>query len=160
MRKRSTYRPKPIIRNPLNYALTSVTMVSAHESYLIDLRIKNHGALTAMMQGRADRKDIDVIIGMGNTCEALYRLGFGSEYGSVISTGIEAIYQIATRGIPTNRFIMRAQEISALNDLIELHDAQMEVITIRDMEKALAIVHRERAQKKMRSIVDTQRSNT
>ena len=160
MKKRSNYRPKPIIRDPLNYALTSVTMVSAHESYLIDLRIKNHGALTAMMQGRADRKDIDVIIGMGNICEALYRLGFGSEYGSVISTGIEAIYQIATRGIPTNRFIMRAQEISALNDLIELHDAQMEVITIRDMEKALALVHRERTQKKMRSIVDTQRSNT
>ena len=158
MRKRSTYRPKPIICNPLNHVLTSVTMVSAHKSYLVDLRINNHGALAAMTQGRADRKDIDVIIGMGNVCEALSRLGFGSEYGSVISAGTEAIYQIAARGIPTNRFIMRAQEINALNDLIELHDAQMEVITIRDMEKALALIHRERAQKKMRNIVSTQRS--
>jgi hypothetical protein len=35
MRKRSSYRPKPVLANPLLYVLESFTPVRAHDSYLI-----------------------------------------------------------------------------------------------------------------------------
>jgi hypothetical protein len=135
-------------------------MVAAHESYLVDVRIKNHDSLAALTQGRAGRKEMDIVISMGNICEALYRLGFGKDYKDILAKGIDAIYQVGSRGVSTNKFIMRAQEINAINDLMELHDAQLDVVTIRDMEKASAQVRKEYAQEKMRRIVNTQRSTT
>jgi hypothetical protein len=41
-----------------------------------------------------------------------------------------------------------------LNAVMELHDAQLDVITIKDMEKALALVEAEYRAKKMRPIVE------
>ena len=58
------------------------------------------------------------------------------------------------RGAETGRFILRAEEMTALNTLMELHDAQMDVITVKDMERAFKIVDEEYRQRKMRPIVE------
>lgn len=143
MRKRSKYRPRERLVNPLGYVLESITPVSKHNSFMIDLKIRNHGAMAALMQGKATRQDIDTLIQMANITEALYRLGFGSEYKAVIAEGLEALREVAGRGAASEKFIMRASEIKAMNEAMELHDAQMEVITIKDMENAIKIVHEE-----------------
>lgn len=153
MRKRSKYRPKGVIFNPIAYVMESMTPVAEHNSYLIDLKIKNHGAMTALTQGQATRKDIDTLIPMANICEALYRMGFGTEYADVIHTGLDALHAVGKRGVTTGKFILKSEEMNALNTLMELHDAQMEVITVKDMEKACKIVDAEYRAKKMRPIV-------
>jgi hypothetical protein len=38
---------------------------------------------------------------------------------------------------------------------MELHDAQLEIITLRDMEKAIELVKEEFRQRKMRPIVES-----
>jgi hypothetical protein len=43
--------------------------------------------------------------------------------------------------------------MNALNEAMELHDAQLEVITLKDMENAIKLVNEELRQKKMRPIV-------
>ena len=43
----------------------------------------------------------------------------------------------------------------ALNEAMELHDAQLEVITVKDMERALAIVHHEMKHKLATPIKET-----
>ena len=154
MRKRSKYRPKGLILNPIAYVMESMTPVAKHDSYLIDLKIKNHSAMATLTQGKATRQDIDVLIPMGNICEALFRMGFGTEYKDVIHAGLDALHAVGRRGWQTGRFILRAEEMTALNTLMELHDAQMDVITIKDMEKACQIVDREFAQKKMRTMTE------
>ena len=154
MRKRSKYRPKPMLANPVGYVLESIKPVALHDSYLIDLKIKNHDAMASLTQGRATRKDIDTLIAMVNVVEALYRLGFGKEYGDVVRAGLDALHDVGRRGAPTNKFILKAVEMSALNLVMELHDAQMEIIVIRDMENALKLIDREFASKKMRPIVE------
>lgn len=151
MRKRSKYRPREV-RNPLAYVLESMTPLRLHESYLIDLKIKNHAAMTALTQGRATRGDIDTLIPMGNVAEALYRLGFGTEYEQLILTGLDALFAVARRGADSGRFVLRSEEMNALNDLMELHDAQMDAITLRDMERALEIIKKEHAAGRMRLI--------
>lgn len=153
MRKRSKYRPRQLV-NPLAYVLESITPVAKHESYLVDLEIKNHAAMAALTRGQAARDDIDALIGMVNVAEALYRMGFGNEYGDVVQAGLDALHAVAKRGAASGRFILRAEEMSALNTIMELHDAQMRVITVGDMDRAIALCKREYRAKRMRPIVE------
>jgi len=153
VRKRSKYRPKGVLLNPLGYVLESMLPLAKHDSYLINLKIKNHEALIALTTGVATRTDIDILINMGNITEAMYRLGFGAEYGNEVKDGLESLRSVARRGAESRRFILRAVEMSALNALIELHDAQMDVATIKDMENALKLIDREYRSHKMVSIL-------
>lgn len=152
MRKRSKYRPKPVLQNPLGYVLESLTPVSQHDSFLIDVKIKAHMALVNLTQGKAVREDIDMLIQSVNVAEALYRMGFGTEYGDVMRDGLDALYSVGIRGVESGRFVLKAEEMKALNTVIELHDAQLEVITVRDMERAHKLVVEEFRQKRVRLI--------
>ena len=154
MRKRSKYRPKKVLVNPLGYVLEGMTSVAKHDSFLIDLKIKNHFSMTSLTQGKATREDMDKLISMSNITEALHRMGFGADYKDVLQEGSSALLAIARRGAESNRFILWSTEMKALNTLMELHDAQMEVITVKDMEKAVALVENERKQKRMTSITE------
>lgn len=157
MRKRSKYRPRGMLANPLGYVLESMTPVAKHESFLLDLKIKNHGAMTNLTQGKATREDIDALIAMINFVEALYRMGIGAEYKDVVQEGLDALRAVGKRGIESGKFILKASEMTALNTAMELHDAQMEVITVKDMEKAFAIVEGEYRARKMRPIVEKEK---
>ncbi len=137
MRKRSKYRPKPIAANPLAYVLENLTPVAKHESYLLELRIKNSDAMSSLLRGKATRQDMDTIIAMSNIAEALVKLGFGADYKEVCVGGREAILSIVHRAVKAKRFTPTGPEIQALNLLMELHDAQMDVITVKDMDNAL-----------------------
>ena len=152
MRKRSSYRPKGVLINPLAYVLEGLKPLREHDSTLIDLKIKNHAAMESLTKGRAVRSDMDILINMVNVVEALYRLGFGEDYGDVVQQGLDALHEVGKRGVQTGRFILKAQEMSHLNLIMELHDAQMDLITIKDMEKAIDLVNKEFNHRKMRRI--------
>ena len=153
---RKKYRPKPVLSNPLGYVLESMTPVAQHSNFLVDLKIRNHMAMRSLTQGQATRADMDDLIAMGNAVEALYRMGFGEGYNQVVADGLQATLSVARRGAANgNRFILNAQEMNALNNLMDLHDAQMEVITVRDMENAMKLMQREYQMGKMTPIVRT-----
>jgi len=154
MRKRSKYRPRAVLQNPLGYVLEGMTPVAKHDSYLTELKIKNHLAMTMLTKGQATRGDIDTLIATVNIVEALYRLGFGTEYADVVREGLDSLRAVGKRGADTNKFILKADEMNALNLVMELHDAQMDLITIKDMDNAVAIVKKEFQQRKMRPIVE------
>lgn len=111
-------------------------------------------ALHALTQGQATRSEMDDLIAMGNAVEALYRLGFGKDYGDVVKNGLDSILNVSRRGVEKGgRFILTAPEMNALNDLMELHDQQMEIITVKDMEKAMQLMEKEYRSGKMTPIV-------
>ena len=153
MRKRSSYRPRRVLANPMGYVLEGMTSVKSHSSHILDLQIKNHGAMAALTQGNATRADIDLLVMMVNMVEALWRLGFGKEYHEEVAAGLDALHAVGSRG---GNFILRSSEMDALNTIMELHDAQMDVITINDLEKALKIVKDELANKRARVIKENQ----
>lgn len=155
MRKRSKYRPKPLLVNPLGYVLENIKPVAHHEQYLVELKIKNHLAMTTLTRGEATRSDIDTLIASVNIVEALYRLGFGKEYADVVRDGLDALRDVGKRGAESGRFILKSTEMNALNLVMELHDAQMDLITIKDMDKAVELVKEEFRQRKMRPIVES-----
>ena len=143
MRKRSKYRPKPILKNPIGYVMESMKPLSQHDHYLVDISIKNHLAMSNLTTGKASKDDMDRLIVMNNIVNALLRLGFGTEFKQYMDAGRNALYEVCSRGATTKKYLCHGPEITALNDLLELHDAQMAVLTIGDMEKAVALVELE-----------------
>ncbi len=139
--------------NTMGYVLESFTPISKLDRYFVDLKIKNHLALNNLTKGVAMRDDIDTLIQSVNIVEALYRMGFGREYADDVRAGLDALHTVGVRGVTTGRFILKSEEMNALNIIMELHDAQLEVITLKDMENAIKLVNEELRQKKMRPIV-------
>jgi hypothetical protein len=153
MRKKSKYKPRGVLLNTMGYVMEGMTPVSQHNSFLIDVKIKTHMALMNMTQGKAGRGDIDTLIQAVNVVEALYRMGVGAEYGDAVRDGSNALHSVGVRGAKSGQFVLKSEEMKALNTIMELHDAQLEVITLKDMERAYKIVVEEFRQRKMRPIV-------
>jgi len=149
---RKKYRPKPVLQNPVGYVLESMMPIRNHDFPLVDLKIKNHMAMTMLLQGKAKKDDMDKLIALSNMSEALWELGFGKEYQNVCVDGRYAILSIVNRATKHGRFTPTGPEITMLNTLMELHDAQMEVITVKDMEKAVILVEAEMKAKKAKVI--------
>ena len=155
MRKKSKYRPKGVRLDTIGYVVESMTPVTKHESFAVDLRLVNHMAMATLTRGEATKKDMDVLISALNITESLYRLGFGREYRDVVDDGIRALRSVGKRGLESGKFILKADEMAALNEAMELHDAQLDVITIKDMERALHIVQEEIRNKRATPIKET-----
>ena len=155
MRKRSRYRPKGVRLDTMGYAIESMKPVTQHESFALDLRLKNHLAFTLLKQGTATREDMDVVIAALNITESLWRLGHGKDYRLEVDAGLRALRAVATRGIDTNCFAADDEELLAIDTALGLHDAQLDVITVKDMEKALFIVHEEIRNKRATPIKET-----
>ena len=147
MRKRSKYRPRRVLLDTMAFVQESLTPVAKHDNYLLDLKIVNSMAMASLMKGTATKRDMDVLVAMSNIVEALYELGFGRQYQDVATEGRYAILSIVYRAVERLRFVPTGEDIKRLNTLMELHDAQMDVITIADMERAISLAKRRIAAK-------------
>jgi hypothetical protein len=153
MRKKSKYKPKGVRLDATTYVLNGFRLVSTTGGAALDLKIKNHSALEALRTGQAKRYDIDSIISALNVSEALSRLGIGHEYVDEIKEGQDALLELSRRGINReDRFVAKASELMAINYGMELHDAQLDITTIAQLEKALDIVMNEIKSRKARVI--------
>ena len=156
MRKRSKYRPKRVLLNPVGFVMEGLSPVRAHTSFMVDLKIKNHAAMDLLTKGKAEHSDIDTLISMVNMTEAFARLGFGDAYSDVVLAGLQALRHVGKRGAVSGSFVLKAHEMNALNSVMELHDAQMDVVTLNDMDRAIALVREEYRLRKMTPIVEKQ----
>lgn len=147
MKKRSKYRPRRVLLDTMAFVKESLTPVAKHDDYLLDMKIVNSMAMASLMKGTATKRDMDVLVAMSNIVEALYELGFGRQYQDVATEGRYAILSIVYRAVERLRFVPTGEDIKRLNTLMELHDAQMDVITIADMERAIALAKRRIAAK-------------
>lgn len=143
MRKRSKYRPKGVRLDAVDYVLTSIKPLSTLKGEVATLRIKNHGSLTAICQGRGNRTEIDVLIAALNIAEALAIQGVGNDYATEIRAGQDALHDMTKRGVDLgDRFIFRGTELQAINLAMEVHDAQLDAITMQQLERAIDYVTR------------------
>jgi predicted type IV restriction endonuclease len=142
MKKRSKYRPRRVLLNTMAFVQESLTPVAKHDNYLLDLKIVNSMAMASLMKGTATKRDMDVLVAMSNIVEALYELGFGRQYQDVATEGRYAILSIVYRAVERLRFVPTGEDVKRLNTLMELHDAQMDAITIVDMERAISLAKR------------------
>lgn len=139
---KKAYRPRVKIDDPLQYVLSGLVPVRAMTDISVSLRIQNHGALVALSKGCAKTHDITRLIDALNVSEALALGKIGAEYAGEIAEGQAALKAIGARGRAESRYLLRGPELSALNVAVEVHDAQLEVATVNDMEKAINLINK------------------
>jgi len=76
----------------------------------------------------------------------------GTAYATDIRKGQDALFTVATRGAKLGRFVMTGDEMKAINELFEIHDAQLEIATIKDIDRAIEIVKKEHQAQRVRKI--------
>lgn len=141
---RKKYKPKGVRLDTMAWVMSGMKPVSQVENAGIALKIKNHDALTNITQGRGKRGDIDIVIAAMNIAEALAMLGLGSDWRTEINAAQEAIYQMGKRGLKhSDKFLFTGPEMQAVNLGMDIHDAQLDECTVKQLEQALAIVERE-----------------
>lgn len=144
MRKRSKYKPRPVILDTMRWCRQGFSTLDSH-SAAVDFRIKNHIALQAVIEGTAKPCDIDTLIDMSNISMALNKQGVGSEYRNIAIAGAEAIESLKERGSKTGRFVCTGLELTAIKDLAELHDQQLSMIRVNDLGEAVNLVRKKTA---------------
>lgn len=144
MRKRCRRTPRPVLKNPLKYVLDGLTPMRTMKEDVERLRIKNHGALQLIVIGRGKKEDVDVLIAATNMAVAIKDVcKLGGDYEADISAMHAAVYSMARRGIETGRFVFTGPELQAVNAGMEVHDAQIDICTVQEIEKACAYVKKE-----------------
>ena len=154
MRKRSKYKPKGVRLDNMTWVQAGLKKVDAIGAGTT-LKIRNHDAMNNLRMGTAARRDIDALIDALNVTEALANRGIGEDWKVEIRAAQDAILDLARRGVANNfRFIARGPELVALNLIMEVHDAQLEVVTVKQLETAMGDVMESLRLKKMRPIVE------
>lgn len=154
MKKRSRYKPKGVILDVMGWVKQGMRIVDSMDLGL-NLKIKNHGALANLTQGRGTRQDMDLVIGALNMTEALTLINpeLGRDWAAEIRAAQDALLALGERGLANgDRFIFKADEMRAVNLGMEIHDAQLERSTVRDIELAMDKVLSEIRNKRVRSI--------
>lgn len=101
MKKRSKYRPKAQLLDPLNWVIAGMKPVLTATEIMSNVRIKNHLALRCVVEGTATRKDLDVLIEAFNVTEALTRVdaSLGKDWSQEIRAGQDALLSMCKRGV-------------------------------------------------------------
>lgn len=131
------YRPKANLKDPVGYLLEGMQTVRSKGALVADLHFNCIGAMNALTQGKANRRHMDTLIAASNMAEALQDLGFGADYREITIDGREALVAIACRSERVGKFGPSGTDLIALRALMALHEAQMDVITVNDMQLAI-----------------------
>ncbi len=131
MKKRGKrFERRPLI-DPVRYVLTGFrplpSQTVAHRAVLIQL----HSALVALQQGKATDVELRELFYVHQLTEKLIEHGYGSEHADVLTAAAEALKQIKAR----SRHVARGPELTAVLALAELHEAQLNLVTVNVAEE-------------------------
>jgi hypothetical protein len=137
-RKRSKYRPRGVIVDTMAHVSVGLKPLAEIDDALVILRIRNHDALASIAQGKGTRGDIDTVVAALNMAEALTMQNVGEAYRAQIREGQDALKSMASRGVQLgDKFICSGPELTAINWGMEIHDAQLEAVNVKQLETAI-----------------------
>lgn len=141
MKKRSKYKPRIQLQDPLNWVLSGLKPLTTANDEVVLLRARNHGAIRAVITGKATIDDADTLLGALNMAEAIARLGIGTDWLPEIAQAQDALRSAGNR--PS--FGFTGPEIEIVNTVMEVHDLQLTnpLCTIDVVAKALAMVRKD-----------------
>lgn len=143
MRKRSRYKPKPVLVDPVAFVVEGSTLLADHGGYALSWKLKNNQAFASLMRGQASKMDMDTLAAVHNITEGLLVTLGGRDVDGTVARSAVAIIDICARAGEGKNLAMRAEEMQAMRDLMSLHDELVDVVTVGQFEKALAYAKRE-----------------
>ena len=157
MRKKSKYKPRGIRTDNMSWIIAGMKKVGTLPTAGTALKLKNREALDSVLTGEGTKAHLDVLIAAVNICEALVRIrdDLGVDWATEIKAAQDAIFTMGRRGVEKNRFAFTGPEMNAVKLVMDIHDAQLDDCSVKEMEQALFIVNEEIRLKKCRPIVET-----
>lgn len=131
---RKRYRPKPVIADPVNYVVNGFKPVL--QSHALRVKLINHGSLLALTRGQGTRTDWEYICAALNVAIVLAEQGVGEDYYDEIKAAMQAHAQCGKRYFKGQSFGYTGEQLNAVNLGLEVHDAQIDTVTVAQMEKA------------------------
>ena len=124
-------------QDPLSYVLNGFMPVSKRApSIVTTVQIMNHGAIEALRTGKANWDDISALVVAFNVALGLTSQGIGVEHQQSLHNALGAALAIEHRGV----WVAKAAELTAVNLGMEIHDAQLAVATVEQVDKAMKFV--------------------
>lgn len=135
------YRPKYVARNVLTTVFGG--MSGDHVEHLRLIQIRSHKALADMAQGAGTREGWDLLVGAINMANVMCEQGIGDEFREVTIAARDSLLEVGKRIVKLDRVIMKGDELNAIREALECHDAQLENVRAIDVERACrAVEHR------------------
>lgn len=135
-------------KNPfaMNIALNNVSMVSEVGSANTLMRLVGHEAMDSLRRGEGTHSHLQSIIETANVAETLAKLhNLGKDWLPEIHEAQVCIHALAERGAAIGRYTMKANELKALNLLLEIHDAQLDACSVQTLGKAVEYIRQRMA---------------
>lgn len=139
-RRRMKYPPGAanVVYNPVNMAIDAARPLTSAAELVMKIKMANHSAMTELLAGRAVRRHLSDVVACYNTTRCLVLNGCGDEHYQVVLDAGDAIEAVAKRFAEHGRYVLTGPEINALNLLLELADAQIEIASIGELLRATA----------------------
>lgn len=144
MRKRSSYRPRPVMRDPISYVIKGFSPMTADQQ--IAVAVQQHSAMHALTHGTGTTHDWEIVCELLNTAIALDQTVYESAYKLVIQLGMTAHAKCAKRYQQGKSFGYSGNELAAVNDAIAVHREQLKLSTMAEIGVALRVVEHAKRQ--------------
>ena len=138
MRKRSKYKPRPVIHDPLTYVMAGFKRIAPEHQTTVALR--HHDAMHAMTHGAATWKDWNTVCGMINTAVAMSQTVFGNDYLDELKAAMNAHASCGRRFLDGKGLGYTGLELQAVNTAVEIITEQFKLITVSELENAVRVV--------------------
>lgn len=137
-------------KNPfaMNIALENVSLVKNAGSANTLMRLVGHEAMDSLRRGEGSRGHLQSMIEVANVSETLARMhNLGPDWLPEIHEAQECIHALAVRGAEMGRYTLKANELKAMNLLLEIHDAQLDACSVQTLGKAVEYIRQRMARK-------------
>lgn len=145
MRKRSTYRPRPVMLNPIKYVIEGFKPMDPDGQ--MRTRLRQHDAMHALTHGIGEDEHWQVIRELLNVSVALSQTVFGSAYVEEIRKAMLAHANCGSRKVKHGKYGYAGDELAAVNTAIEVYEEQLRLTTMEEIGDALKVVDRAIRQK-------------
>lgn len=153
MRKKSKYKPKGVRLDVMTYVKSGLLPLTSVGSEAVKLKIINHDALNNLRMGTGTKMDFDTLVESMNVAEAFAMHNHGDDWRPEIRTALDALFDLGVRAKHNGmKFVMKSNELTALQLAMEIHDAQLDEATVNQLEQAIHTVRKIRQLKQARVI--------
>lgn len=142
------YRPKPVLKDPVSFAVEGVQSASANPSVVSKLSLRMHDAYLRLREGKATGSEMDALITAHNIMQSLKVMKYGEgvlePYHHYTLEGKVALIGIGSRhDAKLGRFVATGPELMALKNMVEALDELLSIMSLQVLEKASALARRE-----------------
>ena len=132
--RNNKYVPKKVIKDCMGFVKTGLTLMPDNQK--TTLQLKNYAALLKLKSGEGDRDSWNTLVGAINMTQVMCELGTGKEYRKIVLAASDALLAVGKRHIKWNKFEFCGDELEKVGNAMEVHDAQLSVSRVIDIEQA------------------------